>query len=211
MSSSDRGTRGLILDAARRALTRPGRREVSMAEIAKEAGISRQAVYLHFETRTELLAALVRHVDDVHGFDDLWRACEREPDGSSALWELIGAWGGYVARISDVARAMKAAGATDDDAARAFGERMRGFTRVCARFVARLDAEGHLVAADWSASEATDFLATLLSIGNWQELVEERGWSRKRYVAAMRRCVRQTLLAPTAPWNAAPARSRKRS
>src|SRR5882757_557125 len=120
MSSSSDGTDVAILDAARRCLTRPGRREVSMAAIAGEAGVSRQAVYLHFETRAELLAALVRHVDEVHGFADLLRKCERAPDGCSALWELIGAWGGYVAKITDVARAVRAAGATDDDAARAF-------------------------------------------------------------------------------------------
>ena len=182
-----------------------------MAEIAGEAGVSRQAVYLHFETRAELLAALVRHVDEVHGFEDMLRKCERAPDGCGALWEFIGAWGGYVARITDVARAVKAASATDDDAALAFSERMRGFTRVCARFVARLRAEGSLIVDDWSTSDAADFLATLLSIGNWQELVEERVWSRQRYVGAMRRCVRQTLLSPTAPWGASPARSRKRS
>ena len=181
-----------------------------MAQIAREAGISRQAVYLHFETRTELLAALVRHVDEVHGFEDMLRKCERAPDGCSALWALIGAWGGYVARITDVARAMKAASATDQDAALAFGERMRGFTRVCARFVARLEAEG-TIADDWSPSDAADFLATLLSIGNWQELVEERGWSRKRYVGAMRRCVGQTLLGATATWGAPAVPSRRRS
>ena len=180
-----------------------------MAEIAAEAGVSRQAVYLHFETRTELLAALVRHVDEVHGFEDMLRKCERAPDGCSALSEFIGAWGGYVARITDVARAMRAASATDHDAALAFGERMRGFTRVCARFVARLETEGR-IADDLSPSDAADFLATLLSIGNWQELVEERGWSKKRYVEAMRRCVRQTLLSPTAPWEAPLARSKRR-
>lgn len=182
-----------------------------MAAIAEEAGVSRQAVYLHFETRTELLAALVRHVDEVHGFENMLRRCERAPDGCSALWAFIGAWGGYVAQITDVARAMRAASATDVDAALAFSERMRGFTRVCARFVARLQAEGSLLLDDGSTSDAADFLATLLSIGNWQELVEERGWSRQRYIGAMRRCVRQTLLIPTAPWGAPPTRSRKRS
>jgi AcrR family transcriptional regulator len=181
-----------------------------MAAIADEAGVSRQALYLHFDSRTELLAALVRHVDEVHGLEDLLRRCERAPDGCGALWQLIGAWGGYVARITDVARAVRAAGATDEDAALAYGERMKAFTRVCARFVARIEAEGHLDVDAWSTPEAVDFLATLLSIVSWQDLVEERGWSRPRYVEAMRRCVRRTLLRPSAPWQAAPARSRRR-
>ncbi len=195
MSSKDGDTRVVILEAARRLVTEPGRRSVSMAEIASAAGVSRQAVYLHFETRTQLLVALVRHVDEVHGFAALLRKCERASDGRAVLAEFIGAWAGYVARITDVARAMRAAGATDEDAALAWRDRMGGFTRVCAGFVARLEAEGAL-ADDWSASDAADFLATLLSIGNWQELIEERGWSRPRYVRAMRRSVEQSLLDP---------------
>ncbi|WP_437927626.1 hypothetical protein WMF37_52875 [Sorangium sp. So ce291] len=39
-------------------------------------------------------------------------------------------------------------------------------------------------------------MATILSIGNWQELIEERGWSRPRYVRALRRSVEQSLLRP---------------
>jgi AcrR family transcriptional regulator len=190
------GTRVSILDAARRLVTEPERRNVSMAEIAAAAGVSRQAVYLHFESRTQILVALVRHVDEVHGFADMLQRCERAPDGRGVLSEFIVAWAGYVAHITDVARAMRAASATDDDAALAWRDRMRGFTRVCAGIVARLEAEGAL-ANEWSASDAADFLATMLSIGNWQELIEERGWSRQRYVRAMRRSAERTLLAPT--------------
>jgi len=190
-------TRTTILEAARRLITAPGRRATSMAEIAAEGGLSRQTVYLHFETRTELLTALVRHVDDVHGFVAMLRRCERAGDGREMLSELVGAWADYVAQITDVARAMRAAAATDDDAARAWRDRMRGFTKVCARFVARLHADAAL-SEEWSPSDAADYLATLLSIGNWQELIEERGWSRQRYVRAMRRTVEQTLLRPRA-------------
>lgn len=196
MSSEDGGTRVTILEAARRLVTEPGRRSVSMAEIASAAGVSRQGVYLHFETRTQLLVALVRHVDEVHGFADLVRKCERAGDARAILSEFIGAWAGYVARITDVARAMRAAAATDVDAALAWRDRMSGFTGVCARFVERLEAEGAL-ADQWSVSAAADFLATLLSIANWQELIEERGWSRPRYVRAMRWSVEQSLLETT--------------
>jgi len=197
MSTEGSETRITILEAARRLMTAPDRRGVSMAEIAAAAGVSRQAIYLHFEGRTQLLVALVRHVDEVHGFAGMLRKCERAPDGRRVLSAFIAAWAGYVARITDVARAMRAAGATDADAALAWRDRMRGFTAVCAGMVARLEAEGALT-RDWSASDATDFLATLLSIGNWQELIEERGWSRQRYVRAMLRGVERSLLAPIA-------------
>ncbi len=206
MSTTNEGTRAAILDAARRLVTEPERRGVSMADIASAAGVSRQAVYLHFEGRTQLLIALVRHVDEVHGFADMLRKCERAPDGRGLLSEFIAAWAGYVAHITDVAHAMRAAGATDNDAALAWRDRMRGFTGVCAGIVARLAAEGAL-ANEWSASDAADFLATMLSIGNWQELIEERGWSRQRYRHAMHRSIERALLAPVA----VPKASRKAS
>lgn len=210
MSTTDGGTRVAILDAARRLMTEPERRGVSMSEIASAAGVSRQAVYLHFESRTQLLVALVRHVDEVHGFADMLRRCERAPDGRGLLTEFIAAWAGYVARISDVARAMRAEGATDDDAALAWRDRMRAFTAVCARIVARLEAEGALT-SEWSASDAADFLATMLSIGNWQELVEERGWSRQRYSSAMQRSVERSLLTPLTAGKALRQASRRRA
>lgn len=210
MSTTSGETRVAILDAARRLMTAPERRGVSMAEIASAAGLSRQAVYLHFANRTQLLVALVRHVDEVHGFAAMLQRCERAGDGRGVLAEFIAAWAGYVARITDVARAMRVAAATDEDAALAWRDRMRGFTGVCAGIVARLAAEGAL-ASEWSASEAADFLATMLSIGNWQELIEERGWSRQRYARTMRRSVERSLLAPVATPMAPRRASRKRS
>jgi AcrR family transcriptional regulator len=197
MSTPPGGTHQAILDAAHRLVTQRRRGAVSMAEIASEAGVSRQAVYLHFDSRTQLLVALVRHVDEVQGFAAMLGKCELAPDGRGLLSEFIAAWAAYVARISDVARAMRAAATSDDDAAQAWRDRMRAFTGVCARIVARLHEEGAL-SSEWSASDATDFLATLLSIGNWQELVEERGFSKDRYRRVMQRTVEATLLATVA-------------
>ena len=202
--STTNATRVAILDAAHRLVTESGRRGASMAEIASAAGVSRQAVYLHFESRTQLLIALVQHIDEVHGFADMLHECERAPNGRAVLSAFIAAWARYVARITDVARAMRAASATDNDAALAWRNRMRAFTDVCAGIVARLEAEGAL-ANEWSLSDAADFLATMLSIGNWQELIEVRGWSSQRYGRAMRRIVERSLLAPAA----APSASRR--
>ena len=43
---------------------------VSMGDIAKAAGISRQAVYLHFASRTELMIATTNYVDEVKGLNE---------------------------------------------------------------------------------------------------------------------------------------------
>ncbi len=55
MSSENIETRTRILDATVRMLEEQGGRGVRMGDIAKAAGISRQAVYLHFSSRAELL------------------------------------------------------------------------------------------------------------------------------------------------------------
>ena len=52
MSSERIETREKILQAAVRKLEESGGRGVRMGDIARETGISRQAVYLHFATRT---------------------------------------------------------------------------------------------------------------------------------------------------------------
>ena len=52
-----------ILDAALALITRKGDANVTMAQIAKAARLSRQAVYLHFADRAALMVALARHLD----------------------------------------------------------------------------------------------------------------------------------------------------
>ena len=63
--SSDTGgptTRDRILAAARTLLENRGF-DVGMGEIARQAGISRQAVYLHFQSKADLLRQLTTWVE----------------------------------------------------------------------------------------------------------------------------------------------------
>ena len=62
MSRAD--SRARVLDAALRLIRKRGHATVTMAQIAKAARLSRQAVYLHFADRAELMAALARHVHE---------------------------------------------------------------------------------------------------------------------------------------------------
>lgn len=52
-------TRTRILDATLRAASRLGLARLSMDDVAREAGLSRQAVYYHFASRDELIAATI--------------------------------------------------------------------------------------------------------------------------------------------------------
>ena len=69
MSSEDVKTRTRILDATLRMLEKHRGRGVRMGDIAKAAGISRQAVYLHFASRTELLVAATKYLDEILDVD----------------------------------------------------------------------------------------------------------------------------------------------
>src|SRR5690348_9975925 len=65
MSSASRR----ILDAGLALVLRKGGADVTMAEIAEAAGISRQAVYLNFPGRSAFLLALFRYVDESRGLE----------------------------------------------------------------------------------------------------------------------------------------------
>ncbi len=64
MSSASADTRVRILETTVRMLEESGGRGVRMGDIAGEAGVSRQAVYLHFASRADLLVAATRYLDE---------------------------------------------------------------------------------------------------------------------------------------------------
>src|SRR4029077_14849008 len=65
MSSSD--SRDRVLEPVLRLIRKRGDAKVTMAQIAKAARLSRQAVHLHFADRADLMVALARHVNESLG------------------------------------------------------------------------------------------------------------------------------------------------
>ena len=65
MSSTDQDTRIRIMEAAARLLEQHQGQGVRMSDVAREAGLSRQAVYLHFGNRANLLVETARYGDVV--------------------------------------------------------------------------------------------------------------------------------------------------
>jgi len=195
VSTKDRDTRSLILEAARRLFERAVTEPVRLVDVAREAGISRQAVYLHFDSRARLLLALVRHVDEVHGLEAQVGDAVAGSDGAEALRRFIKVWGTYVRRIDGIAYAMHHLAHTDTEAAAAWNERMQLFRKLCRGFAAALHSEGNL-AAGWTIDSAADLLWSMLSIRTWRELVLERRWSMTRYIEHMTRAVERTFVCP---------------
>src|SRR6266545_2046326 len=85
----DLSTRGRILEETLRLISKRGGADVSMGEIAAAARLSRQAVYLHFRDRSDLLMALVRFVDVKSGIAEEVRKIAEAPTGTAGLKAMV--------------------------------------------------------------------------------------------------------------------------
>lgn len=190
MSSDNPTTRTRILEATRDMLESSPGTAARMSDIAKRAGVSRQALYLHFPNRTELFIAATRHQDAVYGLHATLDAGICSGSGRDRLTALIGIWGGYIPHIFGMAKTLMVLKETDAEAARAWNERMADFRGACAAVVAALERDGDL---RMPKDDAADLLWTLLSIPTWESLVIRCGWNQSRYVAEIEGLARMAL------------------
>lgn len=194
MSSERTDTRTRILDAAWGLLEESDGKGVRMADVARRAGISRQAVYLHFPSRADLLIATTRHIDVEKDVDGRLAASRQATDGLARLDAFVAAWGNYIPEVHAVCRALLAMRDTDAEAAAAWDDRMAALRDGCAAAVRDL-SEGHALRQDLEPEVATDLLWALLSVRTWEQLVTECGWPQRRYIAAMQDLARRALAA----------------
>ena len=136
----------------------------TMADVAREAGLSRQAIYLHFPDRTCLLVALLLRAREEHPSPKP----EDAPSARAAVSTLVARFAEIYPKIWPVVRAQGSEA------------RDRSVAPDCRALVERFRSEGAL-AAHLSPAAAADILATLLSLAMWKELVIGRGWDAVRY------------------------------
>ncbi|HEY7339990.1 MAG TPA: TetR/AcrR family transcriptional regulator [Ktedonobacterales bacterium] len=189
---TDITTRERILRETWRLLEERRGQSVRLEDIAKAAGVSRQALYLHFGSRSELFIATARHVDDqLHLMERIQEACEAE--ANRGIEALITWWANYVPDIYGLARALLTLRETDEAAAAAWADRMQamysGF-----RTAMQSIADCGLLSADWDTEQAADFLWALLSIETWERLTIDRGWSKEQYIERMQLAARRALI-----------------
>ena len=185
---SSRNSRERILDAARGLFEARGHAGVSMAEIAAAAGVSRQAVYLHFADRAALMLALVEHVDQSRSLASELRKLWEAPDAITALRGGVSLQARLNPQIWAVARALDAVRRTDEAAEKGWQDRLQRRLESCRRLAARLEREGKLKPGLDPAS-AADLLWTITSLRMWEDHVLDRGWSAKRYEKHVRALV----------------------
>ena len=198
MSSNKPDTRTRILQAAWHLLEASNGKGVRMTDIAKRAGITRQALYLHFAKRSELLIATTHYVDLVKGSDERLAASRAAGCGVDRLNAFIEAWGGYLPEIHGVGKALLAMGDTDADAAVAWNNRMQDMREGCEAAIRALERDGQLSPAQ-TPDQATDMLWTWLSLRNWEQLTVTCGWSQAAYIKAMKSMAMEIFVVPASP------------
>ena len=193
MSRDSSDTRARILDCTWN-LLESGDKKVRMTDIAKAVGISRQALYLHFPTRAELLIATTRYIDSVKNVDERLADSRAATLGRDRLTSFISAWGGYIPEIHGLSVALRSMRDNDAEAAAAWDDRMRAVRHGCTAAVEALTAD-KILRPDLDREVATDLLWTLLSVENWERLVRDCGWSQTDYESQIKRLAEAALLA----------------
>lgn len=166
---------------------------VRMSDIARAAGVSRQALYLHFSSRTDLLVATTRYGDEVRGLDERLRRWRAATAGVELLAAFIEFWGNYIPEIYGIAKALLMVRETDEAASVAWNDRMNSVRGGCRHTIEALQRDGRL-APEWTLDEATDLLWTMLSVRNWEQLTSECGWTTGEYIERMQRLAKRIFV-----------------
>jgi len=164
-----------------------------MSDIAKSAGVSRQAVYLHFESRVELMNATTKYVDEVLGLDDRLKCVSEATSATKALELFIEVWGNYIPEIYGLSKALLAVRDTDEAASKAWDECMSCLRNASREIVEGLDHDG-VLSSQWTKDAAGELLWTMLSIQNWEQLTNDCGWSQPQYVDGMTTMIQSSIL-----------------
>ena len=192
MSSGDPATRRKILEKTWHLLEKRKGQGVKISDIARAAGISRQAVYLHFGSRAELLIATARYVDEVKKIDERLQSMNTAVGGLQALENYVEFWGNYLPEVYGLAKALLAVRETDQDAAAAWDDRMEALRQGWHTVINCLVRDG-LLAREWTPNQAVDIALAITSVSVWENLTVERGWTSEEFINQMKVCLRQIL------------------
>jgi AcrR family transcriptional regulator len=179
-TARSRRTLTTVLDAAWALVEERGGEGFSMAEIAERAGVSRRALYLHFASRVQLMLALMEHIErtlDVEGSTQPIRDAD-DPKSTLRAWaHHVAEYHGKIRAVVQAADRMRR---SDPDAEEFWQHAMAVWQRGCRRIARRLAESGSL-ASPWTSRTAADLLWALMSVDLLEDLVVDRGWSRRQY------------------------------
>jgi AcrR family transcriptional regulator len=199
-------TRVQILEAARALFEELGYYGAGLGAVAKKAGVSRQAIYLHFPSKAELLTALHLHIFDT----DVVPALRRHPittemSGLDVLDATIAADVEIIERVWRIHESLTVARRQHPEVDQTLIPREEEHYEGLLDVGRRLERDGALPPA-MSAELFSDMLWGLLNLGTYRHLVVERGWSRDRYQGWVRDTIRLQIGAERVPSTRTPAR-----
>lgn len=185
-------TRERILAATWRLMEESGDLSVRIADIAASAGVSRQAIYLHFGNRASLLLAAVQYRDSKSPTEAI-RLAAHEAPLPEALARYVSAWFAHIPRIQPVAQLLSAASQTDPEARVAWEDRMALLRSNSLTLAKRLSKAGFLK-PEWSVKAAADWIWHRTHLDGWRHLVGERGWDAADYARRVSASLERDLL-----------------
>lgn len=177
-TKSDTKTR--IVDATWKLFNEMSPKSPTLGQIAKEAGVSRQAVYLHFDNRSNLFAETIRIMRDKTGSAERLKAA-REVAPELVLPSWVDKLFGVYEEILPIVRTYLAA-AHADDAGKQGSDFMVARVRVSVAFVIERFESLGMLQPRWTVETATDWLYTRVNLAAWHLIVHELGWTHEQAV-----------------------------
>jgi AcrR family transcriptional regulator len=188
----DPATRRRILQATWELLEQQGA-GVRLVDVADWAGVTRQAVYLHFGDRSGLLVALVDFIDVSLGAIEIRAHIHGGATGVESLQRWIQTMSWYTAKIDRVTQVLESSQYQDEALAAAWRNRMGRRQQHVRSIVERIAAEGQL-AEGWSVNATVDLIYVITMPGAWRELTRELGWTTEQYSQHLTRLIQAALL-----------------
>ncbi len=170
-------TRQRLLTAARAVLEDEGFEALTLEKVATRGGVTRKTVYLHFGSRSGLIAELFAYVAAAEGLEGSVAPVWNAPDGATALNEWARHLARYHPRLLAVARALEEVWRSDPDAAEHHRRVLAAKHGNCRRLAQRLADEG-VLAPGWTVESAADMLNALATTDLIEALVVDHGWSQ---------------------------------
>ena len=195
VSSGDSQTRVRIVDAARELLEANPGSPVSMNQVAGRAGVSRQALYLHFDDRTSLFLEVSRQLDARLRTPARQRRIDEAPTARAALREAVALQAWLKPRLRGVATAMDVLRRSDPAADAAWKEREHARLARCTEIIRRLHADGDLDER-WDVPTAARCFWAITSQRVWDDLANDQGWTSAHYRQRLTAFVEAALLKP---------------
>jgi AcrR family transcriptional regulator len=128
--SGDPGTRARILDAGLEILQGDAPEQLSMGAVAARSSVSRQAVYLHFASRSDLVMAIVNHANERLGLAKRLAPLDRARSSRSALELFVDTIVWQTANLGPAIRAVNRLVESDPELATRWAEHTGRLARI---------------------------------------------------------------------------------